>query len=191
MSKKKSKKKKSVTIPRLTQKQKDFADEYIKTGNATESYKSAYKADRMKDETIYVEALRTLRLPQVADYMDKRMKQIDEAKIPKQKEVLEFLGGVMRGTLKITVETDDGVEEIPPNWKNRIDAAKELLKRMPITDDPITQAQLRKLNAEATLAESRTNESQDKSGRMRKLISHKSDKQLEEMIRSLEGGGSE
>ncbi|MES5128894.1 hypothetical protein [Lactobacillus crispatus] len=42
------------------------------------------------------------------------MKQIDEAKIPKQKEVLEFLGGVMRGTLKITVETDDGVEEIPP-----------------------------------------------------------------------------
>ena len=190
MSKKKSKKKKSVTIPRLTQKQKDFADEYIKTGNATESYKSAYKADRMKDETIYVEALRTLRLPQVVDYMDKRMKQIDEAKIPKQKEVLEFLGGVMRGTLKITVETDEGPEEIPPNWKNRIDAAKELLKRMPM-DDPITQAQLRKLNAEATLAESRTNESQDKSGRMRKLISHKSDKQLEEMIRSLEGGGSE
>ena len=93
----------------------------------------------------------------------------------------------MPGTLKITVETDDGVEEIPPNWKNRIDAAKELLKRMPM-DDPITQAQLRKLNAEATLAESRTNESQDKSGRMRKLISKKSDRQLEEMIKSIEGG---
>lgn len=188
--KKKAKKKKSKTIPRLTPKQKDFADKFIEIGNATEAYKSAYVTDRMKPETINTEAKRTLRLPPVNDYINKRMKQIDEAKIPKQKEVLEFLGGVMRGTLKITVETDDGVEEIPPNWKNRIDTAKELLKRMPITDDPITQAQLRKLNAEATLAESRTNESQDKSGRMRKLISKKSDKQLEEMIQSIEGGDS-
>ena len=176
---------------KLTVKQKKFADEYIKTGNATESYKKAgYSTKKMSEQVIYNEASKTVRKPLVQDYINKRMKQIDEAKIPKQKEVLEFLGGVMRGTLKITVETDDGVEEVPPNWKNRIDAAKELLKRMPM-NDPITQAQLRKLNAEATLAESRTNESQDKSGRMRKLISHKSDKQLEEMIRSLEGGGSE
>lgn len=188
--KKKAKKKKSTTIPRLTPKQKQFADEYIKTGNATNAYKSAYSTKNMKTSSITSEAYNTLIKPSIKDYIDKRMKQIDDAKIPKQKEVLEFLGGVMRGTLKITVETDDGVEEVPPNWKNRIDAAKELLKRMPM-DDPITQAQLRKLNAEATLAESRTNESQDKSGRMRKLISHKSDKQLEEMIRSLEGGGSE
>lgn len=174
----------------LTVKQRKFADEYIKTGNATESYKKAGYSTNMSQKAITREATRTLSKPRIKDYIDKRMKQIDEAKIPKQKEVLEFLGGVMRGTLKITIETDDGVEEVPPNWKNRIDAAKELLKRMPM-NDPITQAQLRKLNAEATLAESRTNESQDKSGRMRKLISHKSDKQLEEMIRSLEGGGSE
>ena len=187
--KKKAKKKKSTTILRLTPKQKQFADKFIEIGNATEAYKSAYVTDRMKPETINTEAKRTLRLPSVNDYINKRMKQIDEAKIPKQKEVLEFLGGVMRGTLKITVETDEGPKEIPPNWKNRIDAAKELLKRMPM-DDPITQAQLRKLNAEATLAESRTNESQDKSGRMRKLISKKSDKQLEEMIQSIEGGGN-
>lgn len=190
MSKKKSKKKKSVTIPRLTQKQKDFADEYIKTGNATESYKSAYKADRMKDETIYVEALRTLRLPQVADYMDKRMKQIDEAKIPKQKEVLEFLGGVMRATITIPVVAKDGDEiDVPPAMKDRITAAKELLKRMPM-DDPLAQAQLRKLNAEATLAESRTNESQDKTGRMRRLISKMSDEDIKNMISNLESGDS-
>ena len=187
--KKKAKKKKSTTIPRLTPKQKDFADKFIEIGNATEAYKSAYVTDRMKPETINTEAKRTLRLPSVNDYINKRMKQIDEAKIPKQKEVLEFLGGVMRGTLKSTVETDDGVEEVPPNWKNRIDAAKELLKRMPM-DDPITQAQLRKLNAEATLAESRTNESQDKTGRMRRLISKMSDEDIKNMISNLESGDS-
>lgn len=171
---------------KLTVKQKKFADEYIKTGNATQSYLDAGYSMKSKNGA-GVEGQKLLRKPKVKDYIDKRMKDIEDAKIPKQKEVLEFLGGVMRGTLKITVETDEGPEEIPPNWKNRIDAAKELLKRMPM-DDPLTQAQLRKLNAEATLAESRTNESQDKSGRMRKLISKKSDRQLEEMIKSVEGG---
>lgn len=187
--KKKAKKKKSTTIPRLTPKQKQFADEYIKTGNATNAYKSAYSTKNMKTSSITSEAYNTLIKPSIKDYINKRMKQIDEAKIPKQKEVLEFLGGVMRGTLKITVETDEGSEEIPPNWKNRIDAAKELLKRMPM-DDPITQAQLRKLNAEATLAESRTNESQDKTGRMRRLISKMSDEDIKNMISNLESGDS-
>lgn len=189
MSKKKSKKKKSVTIPRLTQKQKDFADEYIKTGNATESYKSAYKADRMKDETIYVEALRTLRLPQVADYMDKRMKQIDEAKIPKQKEVLEFLGRVMRGEEKSLVITNKGAIEVPPEMKDRMSAAKELLKRYP-TNDPLMEAQLRKLNAEATLAESKTNESEDKTGKLMRFMDKQSDESLQKIIDSIEGSES-
>ena len=187
--KKKAKKKKSTTIPRLTPKQKQFADEYIKTGNATNAYKSAYSTKNMKTSSITSEAYNTLIKPSIKDYIDKRMKQIDDAKIPKQKEVLEFLGGVMRGTLKITVETDEGTQEIPPNWKNRIDASKELLKRMPM-DDPLMQAQLRKLNAEATLAESRTNESQDKTGRMRRLISKMSDEDIKNMISNLESGDS-
>ena len=173
---------------KLTVKQKKFADEYIKTGNATQSYLDAGYSMKSKNGA-GVEGQKLLRKPKVKDYIDKRMKDIDEAKIPKQKEVLEFLGGVMRGTLKITVETDDGVEEVPPNWKNRIDAAKELLKRMPM-DDPLAQAQLRKLNAEATLAESRTNESQDKTGRMRRLISKMSDEDIKNMISNLESGDS-
>lgn len=186
---KKKRKKKTTTIPRLTPKQKQFADAYIESGNATDAYKSSYDTKRMKPETINTEAFHTLRLPQVNDYISKRMKEIDSAKIPKQKEILEFLGSVMRGTARITVETDEGTQEIPPNWKNRIDASKELLKRMPM-DDPLMQAQLRKLNAEATLAESKTNESQDKTGRMRRLISKMSDEDIKHMINNLESGGN-
>ena len=187
--KKKAKKKKSTTIPRLTPKQKQFADEYIKTGNATNAYKSAYSTKNMKTSSITSEAYNTLIKPSIKDYISKRMKEIDSAKIPKQKEILEFLGSVMRGTARITVETDEGTQEIPPNWKNRIDASKELLKRMPM-DDPLMQAQLRKLNAEATLAESKTNESQDKTGRMRRLISKMSDEDIKHMISNLESGGN-
>ena len=183
-------KSKTKRKPKLTPKQKEFANEYIKTGEATEAYKKAYSTKNMSEQVIWNEASKTIRKPLVKDYIDKRMKKLEDAKIPKQKEILTFLGGVMRGTEKETVMTDDGFVKVPPAIKQRISAAKELLKRYPL-DDPLMRAQLRKLNAEATLAESRTNESQDKSGRMRKLISHKSDKQLEEMIRSLEGGGSE
>ncbi len=178
------------TKGRLTPKMKMFADEYVKSGNATEAYKKSYSTKNMKPESINAEATKTLRKPIVKDYIDKRMKQIDEAKIPKQKEVLEFLGGVMRATITIPVVTKDGDEiDVPPAMKDRITAAKELLKRMPM-DDPLAQAQLRKLNAEATLAESRTNESQDKTGRMRRLISKMSDEDIKNMISNLESGDS-
>lgn len=187
MSKKKSKKKKLTTIPRLTPKQKDFADEYIKTGNATESYKSAYETDRMKDKTIYVESHRTLRLPQVVDYMDKRMKKLDDVKIPKLKEILEFLGRVMRGEEKSTVVTNKGTVKAPPEMKDRMSAAKELLKRYP-TNDPLTEAQLRKLNAEATLAESKTNESEDKTGKLMRFMDKQSDESLRKLVENIEEG---
>ena len=174
---------------KLTVKQKKFADEYIKTGNATQSYLDAGYSMKSKNGA-GVEGQKLLRKPKVKDYIDKRMKQIDEAKIPKQKEVLEFLGGVMRATITIPVVTKDGDEiDVPPAMKDRITAAKELLKRMPM-DDPLAQAQLRKLNAEATLAESRTNESQDKTGRMRRLISKMSDEDIKNMISNLESGDS-
>lgn len=174
---------------KLTVKQKKFADEYIKTGNATQSYLDAGYSMKSKNGA-GVEGQKLLRKPKVKDYIDKRMKDIEDAKIPKQKEVLEFLGGVMRATITIPVVTKDGDEiDVPPAMKDRITAAKELLKRMPM-DDPLAQAQLRKLNAEATLAESRTNESQDKTGRMRRLISKMSDEDIKNMISNLESGDS-
>lgn len=174
---------------KLTVKQKKFADEYIKTGNATQSYLDAGYSMKSKNGA-GVEGQKLLRKPKVKDYIDKRMKDIEDAKIPKQKEVLEFLGGVMRATITIPVVTKDGDEiDVPPAMKDRITAAKELLKRMPM-DDPLAQAQLRKLNAEATLAENRTNESQDKTGRMRRLISKMSDEDIKNMISNLESGDS-
>ena len=173
----------------LTEKQKAFADKYIETGNATEAYKSAYSTSKMSDQVIYNEASKTIRKPLVKDYIDKRMKELEDAKIPKQKEILTFLGGVMRGTEKETVMTDDGLVKVPPAIKQRISAAKELLKRYPL-DDPLMRAQLRKLNAEATLAESRTNESEDKTGKLMRFMDKQSDESLQKIIDSLEGSES-
>ena len=174
---------------KLTIKQKKFADEYIKTGNASESYKKAYSTKNMSDDAIRVEGNRTLTKPYVKDYVGKRMKELEDTKIPKQKEILEFLGRVMRGEEKSLVITNKGAIEAPPEMKDRMSAAKELLKRYP-TNDPLMEAQLRKLNAEATLAESKTNESEDKTGKLMRFMDKQSNESLQKIIDSLEGSES-
>ena len=40
----------------LTQKQEKFCQAYIETGNASEAYRTAYAADKMKAEAIHVKA---------------------------------------------------------------------------------------------------------------------------------------
>jgi len=41
---------------KLTQKQENFCQEYVKTGNASEAYRRAYNASRMKANTIHIKA---------------------------------------------------------------------------------------------------------------------------------------
>lgn len=171
---------------KITVKQKKFADEFIKTGNATNSYKKAYSTKNMSDDAIRVEGNRTLKKPYVKDYIDKRMKKLEDAKIPKQKEILEFWGRVMRGQEKVPVMTNAGIVNVPPAMKDRMKAASELMKRYPM-DDPLMRAQLRKLNAEATLAESKTNESEDKTGKLMRFMENQTDDSLREIIKKIEG----
>jgi phage terminase small subunit len=45
----------------LTIKQEKFAQEYVKTGNASEAYRRSYKADNMKTEVIHVKACELLK----------------------------------------------------------------------------------------------------------------------------------
>lgn len=50
----------------LTPKQEAFAQAYIETGNASEAYRRAYNASRMKDEVIHVKASELLKHGKVA-----------------------------------------------------------------------------------------------------------------------------
>lgn len=44
----------------LTQKQENFCAEYVKCGNAAKAYRSAYKCEKMKPETVWVNASRLM-----------------------------------------------------------------------------------------------------------------------------------
>ncbi len=121
---------------KLTVKQKKFADEYIISGNATESYLKAYaKQSRSSAEA---NARKLLGNHSVKTYIDERMQELNDAAIAKQEEVLKYLTSVMRGeslSSEIVVEgVGDGcsearVMEKPPSEKDRIKAAELLGKR--------------------------------------------------------------
>ncbi|SFL00300.1 phage terminase small subunit [Porphyromonadaceae bacterium KH3CP3RA] len=61
-------------MAKLTIKQENFCNYYIETGNASEAYRRAYSCDKMKDETVNVQASKMLNNPKIA----LRVKQLQD-----------------------------------------------------------------------------------------------------------------
>lgn len=137
---------------KLTEKQKRFADEYIKSGNATQA---AIKAGYSK-KYANTNVSKLLQNTTIKSYLAERMKLIDSERIMSAKEAVELLTGIGRGEVKetVVVASPMGVETVEKeaDLKTRISAIKEILKRYP-DNDKVMEQQLRKLTAEADIAE--------------------------------------
>lgn len=134
---------------KLTQKQRLFADEYIKSGNAMQSaIKAGYSEKYAKSSSA-----KMLENVGIKSYIDAKMAEIESHKIADAKEVLQYLTRVLRGeeTEEIPDSVDGGTIKRPPLIKDRTAAAREIMKRHPL-DDPMVAAQLKKLQAEADTA---------------------------------------
>lgn len=134
---------------KLTQKQRLFADEYIKSGNAMQSaIKAGYSEKYAKSSSA-----KMLENVGIKSYIDTKMAEIESHKIADAKEVLQYLTRVLRGeeTEEIPDSVDGGTIKRPPLIKDRTAAAREIMKRYPL-DDPMVAAQLKKLQAEADTA---------------------------------------
>ncbi|KQB80961.1 terminase small subunit [Leuconostoc lactis] len=139
---------------KLTPKQQKFADEYIKTGNATQS---AIEAGYSK-KTAQVIGAENLTKPMIKSYIDERMDKIASERVMGYTEAVELLTSIARGELMetVVVGTMDGVETVEKeaDIKTRITALKEILKRYP-GNDKLVEQQVRKLTADADMAEAR------------------------------------
>lgn len=83
-------------MKKLSERQKAFCDYYIETGNATEAARRAgYKGNNLN--RIASENLSKLDIKQ---YIDERLKEIEDKRIADGKEVLQYLTRVMRGEEK-------------------------------------------------------------------------------------------
>ncbi|SUO88768.1 phage terminase small subunit [Streptococcus uberis] len=125
-------------LSKLTLKQKRFADEYIITGNATES---AIKAGYSK-KYANTNASKLLQNTTIKRYIDERLKILDSEKIADQKEVLQYLSAVMRGehkekTLISIGEFGQEIVDIDVGAKDRIKAAELLGKRYKLFTDKV------------------------------------------------------
>lgn len=80
---------------KLTIKQKKFADGYIISGNATESYKLAgYKYSN--SNVAGVEGFKLLKNPKIKSYIEEKLKAIDDAKIMDLTEALQRTTSIAR-----------------------------------------------------------------------------------------------
>ena len=139
---------------KLTPKQKKFADNYIESGNATQSaIKAGYSRKTAKSV-----GSENLTKPDIKSYIEKKMKEVESHKIMDAKEAMELLTRIARGEEKETVivGTADGLASTTKeaDLKTRINATKELLKRYP-DNDKLLEQQIRKITAEADIAEAR------------------------------------
>ena len=89
----------------LNERQKAFAYYYIQTGNATEA---AIKAG-YSEKTAYSIGNENLKKPVIQNYIDKRLKQLEDERIAKADEVLKYLTKGMRQELTEEVVVTEGI----------------------------------------------------------------------------------
>ena len=106
-----------------------FCDEYLISGNATQS---AIRAG-YSEKTAYSHGQRLLKDVEIKSYIEERMTEIKSEKIATAEEVLQYLTSVLRGETRsheIVVDSDGArVMSKPPSEKDRLKSAELIGKR--------------------------------------------------------------
>lgn len=117
-------------MTKMTLKQQRFADEYIITGNATQSAIKAGYSSKYANTN----ANKLLQNTTIKNYIDERLEKLESEKIATQEEVLQYLTSVIRGekTEPLLVLDGEGTQKViqaVPNVQSRTRAAELLGKR--------------------------------------------------------------
>ena len=118
-------------MSKLNEKQKAFANYYIESLNATESYAKAYECSY---NTARTNGARLLAKANIKNYIDEVMSAKDESRIASQDEILQILTDIARGiTEEEVVQFSQLGEELrttrKPTIKDRMKASELLGKR--------------------------------------------------------------
>lgn len=125
----------------MTEKQRLFADEYLKDLNGTRAYKTIYTTIK-NDNVAAVRANTLLKQKDISDYISKRLEEIHNENTADIQEVMEYLTSVLRGKSASSVLMMSGngmqkVTEKPPDEKERLKAAELLGKRFGMFKDNV------------------------------------------------------
>lgn len=125
----------------MTEKQRLFADEYLKDLNGTRAYKTIYTTIK-NDNVAAVRANTLLKQKDISDYISKRLEEIHNENTADIQEVMEYLTSVLRGESASAVLMMSGngmqkVTEKSPDEKERLKAAELLGKRFGMFKDNV------------------------------------------------------
>lgn len=113
-----------VSDIKLKPKELKFAEEWLKTTNATQSAIKAGYSER----TAYSAGNRLLKKVDVKQYIDERLTEMQESSIADTNEVMQFLSSTMRGDIPDQFGLD-------PALNDRLKAAELLGKRYKLFTD--------------------------------------------------------
>ena len=113
---------------KLTEKQQKFVLEYIKTGNAVQSYMAAGYQTRYMESA--ASASRLLKNVKIQSEISRLKKEEFQKNVASSEEVMDFFSRVMRGEVKDQFGLETSVAD-------RIKAAQELAKRTVDIDNRI------------------------------------------------------
>ena len=143
---------------KLTEKQKRFIDYYIETGNASEAARRAGYSEKIANRI----GTENLSKPVIKEAITVRLKALEDKRIAKADEVMQFLTSTLRGEVKeerVVVEgtgegrSDARIIKVQVSARDRLEAAKSLLKRYPMQLDAKEQKlKLQKLENEIRAA---------------------------------------
>ncbi|BAF69578.1 terminase small subunit [Nitratiruptor sp. SB155-2] len=109
---------------KLTQKQEKFCLEYVKTGNASEAYRKAYNANKMKDETIWSKASILLEKDKVRARVEELRKKAEDEAIMSVSELMKFYTEVIRHdktTMKDRLKAADQLSKLRGDYTQKIE----------------------------------------------------------------------
>lgn len=117
----------------LNTRNKQVLDDFLITGNGTESYLKFYKSVKKK-ETAAAAFSRLYNSKEAKEYLEVQMEKLNDRAIAKADEVLRYLTSVMRGheTEQVLIGFGEGVQRITNievSAKDRIKAAELIGKR--------------------------------------------------------------
>lgn len=134
-----------MTKKKMTEKQKKFCDEYIKTLDPIGSYLSVFKNCKSR-ENASKHASRMLARDYIQEYVRACLQEAHNDRVADIQEVLEYLTDVMRGITSseelLVVGTGDGCSEVTkvqkkPSERERLRAAELLGKRFGLFSDKV------------------------------------------------------
>jgi phage terminase small subunit len=122
----------------LGEKQKRFIDNYVRTGNAAKSAREAgYKGSR---STISSQANKLMNHPVISVEIARRVNPpLGEVKaavrmVTTPDEVMGHMADIFYARVRQEVPTKDGVEYVPPSFREQVQAGRYLMQAMGMFD---------------------------------------------------------